>query len=112
MALVPLAFAVAAFGTRKPDWPVATLKGMGLAILIGLPISVLLRDPLSGLIAAYAAGAVVTVRSESLAGSGRRWLAALGVTVVMLVLVRVALPLAVTVGPALPFSAVLLSDPD
>jgi hypothetical protein len=109
IALVPLAFAIAAFGSRRPDWPLSVVKAMGLAILIGWPLAVIL-DPLSGLIISFAVGAIVTVRRDDPNSLGRRWIAAGIVAVLIALLVRVALPIAVTVGPALPFTAIPLAD--
>lgn len=109
IALVPLAYAVAAFGSRRPDWPMAVVKAMGLAILIGWPLAIVI-DPLTGLIIAFAVGAIVTVRRDDPNSLGRRWIAAGIVAVLIAVLVRVALPIAVTLGPALPFTAIPLAD--
>lgn len=109
LALIPLAYIAAGFGSRKEDWPLATVKAMGLAVLIGLPIGVFI-DPLSGLITAYAVGAVVTVRRDDPNSLTRRWWAAVGVAVVTIFLVRVSLPIAVVLSPALPFMVMPLVD--
>lgn len=111
LALIPLAFVVASAGSGQPDWPLATLKAMGLSVIVGFPLGVFV-DPLSGLVAAYAMGAVVSIRRPNEGSPRRRWWAALTVIILIVVMVRISLPVAVTIGPALPFMAPLLADRD
>ena len=65
--LVPTVFASVAFISGHLRAPLATLKGMGLWLVVALPFGLL--NPVTGLTLGFTAGAAVTLRGEE--GVGR-----------------------------------------
>jgi hypothetical protein len=109
LILVPMAFAAAAFVSRRDDAPLMVLAGMGLFLVVGLPVLVL-RNPVGALITGYAAGAVVSLAREEGTGLRHRAVAAAIVGVVVhLGFLAVPAPTA-WLAPALPFTAMGIAD--
>ena len=107
--LIPAGLVTVALISRRDDWPLAVLAGMGLSLAVGLPL-LIFGNPLGSLIAGYAAAAVVTVSLPK----GRTWhnraIAAAIATVVALGGMVVAFVPTAVLAPALPFTAVGLAD--
>lgn len=108
LAIVPFSFMVLAAASRHPNFAMATLKGLGLFILIGVPLIVL--DALTGAAAGLAAGGVVALRRDAVHSLRWRWIA-VAVTVVYLFVLRLfALEFALMSGAVLPFTVLGLVD--
>ena len=110
VAVIPFVFVALAFLSENVRAANATLRAMGLSLVVGLPTLALAGDPVTGLVAGCAAGGAVALRRE-IAHSGRsRALAALCATVYAFVMVRIAPGPTILVAPVLPFTSVALAD--
>jgi hypothetical protein len=107
--LIPFALATVTLVSRRPDWPLAVLYGMGLSLVVGLPL-LMFRNPLASLIAGYAAAAVVTVSLPDGVTWHNRAIAAAIVALVTLGGMMVAFVPTAVVAPGLPFLATGLAD--
>lgn len=107
--LIPAALVTVALVSRRPDWPLAVLSGMGLSLAVGLPL-LIFRNPLVSLIAGYAAAAVITVSLPEGVTWHNRAIAAAIVTLFTLGGMMVAFVPTAVVAPGLPFLAVGLAD--
>lgn len=107
--LIPAGLATAALISRRPDWPLAVLGGMGLSLAVGLPL-LIFRNPLASLIAGYAAAAVVTISLPEGVNWHNRAIAAAIVSVVALGGMAVAFVPTAVVAPGLPFMAMGVAD--
>lgn len=107
--LLPAGLAAVAILSRRPDWPIAVLAGMGLAIGVGLPL-LWFGNPLAALISGYAAAAVVSVSLPPHATWHTRAIAAAVVAVVALVGMATVFGLTAIIAPALPFTATAIAD--
>lgn len=106
--LVPIMCAVVAFMSRHPRAPMATLKGMGVWLVIGLPLS--LVHPVIGLGAGYTAAGALTLRSDALApGKNRAW-AILAVALYLALLLFILPQSAVLAGAVSPLLAIRAAD--
>jgi hypothetical protein len=115
LALVPFVFLVLTFASRHPRAPTATLKGMGLFLLIGLPVG--LVHPAVGAAVGFAAGGVVALRSVDGVDTRRaRWIAVLALAFYLgtLIFLGTLLPalggFALMSGAVLPFAVHGLVD--
>jgi hypothetical protein len=115
LALVPFVFLVLTFATRHPRAPTATLKGMGLFLLIGLPVG--LVNPAIGAAVGFSAGGVVGLRTvEGVDTRRARWVAVLALAFYLgaLVFLGTLLPalggFALMSGAVLPFAVHGLVD--
>ncbi len=108
LGLVPLVFAVAAFGSSiSPVFP-AVMKATGLWVILAIPIGIF--DLVTGLVAGFGAGGVVAFRLDQ-AHSRRRRVWAVGlVALYTFVLLRVAPAAALFGGAVLPFLAIGFAD--
>ena len=106
--LVPIMCAVVAFMSRHPRAPIATLKGMGVWLVIGLPLS--LVNPVIGLGAGFTAAGAMTLRPDVLSpGRNRAW--AILATALYLAVLLVILPQsAILAGAVTPLLAVRAAD--
>ena len=110
MGIVPFALLALAFLSRQPNPASATLKALGLFILVGPPLVVLL-DPLVGMVAGLAAGGLGALqRDETVHRLSWRWIAVAVLTVYIVVLVLVAPDFALVSGAVLPFGVHGLVD--
>jgi hypothetical protein len=107
--LMPAGFAGAALVSRRPDWPLAVLASMGLAVAIGLPL-LWFRNPLASLLAGYAAGAVTSLSLPAGATWHNRAIGAAVVAFIAVAGMAVAFPVVALIGPALPFTAAVVAD--
>lgn len=111
LLLAPLAFVVGAVVSRRQDWPLGVAAAMALAATVGLPL-LIFRNPAAAMLAGFAAGAVVSVSRPPELDWRYRAVAAGLVSVVAIAGLGTSatfIPTAI-VGPALPFTAVGLSD--
>lgn len=106
--LVPVVCALVAFISGHQRAPMATLKGMGIWLIVGLPLGVM--NPVSGLSAGYAASGVFTLRSLALRPGKRRWMAVIAVVVYLTVLVFILPQAALFAGAVTPLLAIRVAD--
>lgn len=106
--LVPITCTVVAFMSRHPRAPLATLKGMGVWLVIGVPL--VLLSPVIGFGTGYAAAGAMTLRSDALApGRNRAW--AILATALYLTLLLFVLPQsAILAGAVTPLLAIRAAD--
>jgi hypothetical protein len=110
LCLVPFVFLALAFLSEHPRAPGATVRAMGLALLVGIPASAVAADAVTGLVAGVGAGGIAALRAD---GSHTWKSRAIGVFVAaayVFILVRTAGDLILLVAPALPFSAIGVAD--
>lgn len=109
LAVVPFAFMALAFGSRHDSAPMATLKALGLFVLVALPLVVIV-DPMVGAAAGLTAGAVPALQADEVHDRRWRWAAVAAVTVYLFVLRVVAVEFALVSGAVLPFAVHGLVD--
>lgn len=109
LAVVPFAFLALAFFSRHPRFPMATLKALGLFVLVGAPLMVLL-DVRVGAAAGLAAGGVVALQREEVHSGRWRWIGVAVMTVYLTVLFAVSPSFAAVSGAVLPFTVHGLVD--
>jgi hypothetical protein len=111
LVLIPFVFVLLAFLSEHPKAAAAVAKAMALFLLVGIPISALAADAVTGLVAAVGAGGVVALRADpGHASIKARWLAVFAVTVYVFILLRTVGDVALLLAPALPFTAIGVSD--
>lgn len=111
LLLVPAVFAVATFSSARENAPIWTLAGMGLLVAVGTPLlAIPPPNPAAGLIAGYAAGAVVTLSRPAGFPLRPRIIAAAVVVVVAFVGLAVVPAPTAWLAPALPFTAMGIAD--
>lgn len=110
LALAPFALIVLAFASQHPHPPGAVLRGMGLFLLVGIPVSAVAADAVTGLVAAFGAGGVATLRREPGHSWRLRGWAVAVATAYAFVLARVAGSVVVVAAPILPFTGIGLAD--
>ena len=105
---VPAVFLGLAFVSRHPQAPKATLKAMGLFLLVGLPVS-LLSLP-AGMVGGFGAGGVVALRlGPTDTTRARAWAVALSASYIMVV-GQIVPPIDALVGSVFPFLAIGAAD--
>lgn len=105
--LAPTVFAVVAFVSGHPRAPLATLKGMGLWLIVALPFGLL--NPVTGLTLGFTAAAAVTLRGEE--GLGRiRSIAVVAAGVWVSVLVFILPEAGIFAGAVTPLLAIRAAD--
>ena len=108
LAGVPLVFLALAFISRHPRAPKATLKAMGLFLVVGIPVS-LLSLP-AGLVGGFGAGGLVSLRLEETDTiRARVWAVALSAAYIMVV-GRIIPPIDALAGSIFPFLALGAAD--
>ncbi|HMK11426.1 MAG TPA: hypothetical protein VK461_07580 [Acidimicrobiales bacterium] len=110
LALVPFAFLVLAFVSGHPNAPMATVKAMGLFLLIGIPVSAIAADAVTGLVAGAGAGGVVALRMGEVGTWKTRALGVAFACAYTLVLARAAGAIVLISVPAFPFTSIGLAD--
>lgn len=108
LALVPLVFVIVAFGSRNRRAAGVTIAAMGLFPIVALPIG--LVDSATGLVAAFGAGGVFTMRAEIEHRWRGRVIAVVVATIYTVVVVSVVPPLGIALAPLLPLTAVAVAD--
>ena len=110
IGVVPFALLGLALLSRHPNPGSATLKSLGLFLLVGPPLIVIL-DPMVGMTAGLAAGGVTALHRDPDVHPIRwRWIAVAVLTVYVVVLLVVIPPFAVVSGAILPFTVHGLVD--
>jgi hypothetical protein len=106
--LVPVMCAVVAFMSRHPRAPIATLKGMGMWLVVGIPLG--LVNPVIGFGAGFTAAGAMTLRPDVLSpGRNRAW--AVLATALYLTLLLFILPQsAILAGAVTPLLAIRAAD--
>ena len=110
LALVPFAFLVLAFVSGHPTAPMATVKAMGLFLLIGIPVSAIAADAVTGLVAGAGAGGIVALRMGEVGTWKTRALGVAFACAYTLVLARAAGAIVLLSVPAFPFTSIGLAD--
>ena len=108
LAGVPAVFMVLAFVSRHPRAPFATIKAMGLFLLIGFSVSLL--DLPAGLVGGFGAGGIAALRLETTdTVRARVWAVALSTAYIM-VIGRIVPPIGALTGSVFPFLAIGAAD--
>jgi hypothetical protein len=103
LALIPFVVVTAAFGSRHPNAPGASLRAMGWFLLIGVPLGLL--APLLGVAVGVCLGAVVTLAPLDRIDTRRaRYWTVLGVAAYLTLLVLVVPGFAVISAAVLPIA--------
>lgn len=110
LCLLPFVFIALAFLSEHPNAPAASVKAMGLTILVGIVVSALAADAATGLVAAVGAGGIVALRSDADHSWKARAVAVVLATMYMFVLLRTASDVALLMGPVLPFTGIGVAD--
>jgi hypothetical protein len=110
LSLIPFVFLALAFLSEHPRAPGATLRAMGLALLVGIPVSALAADAVTGLVAGVGAGGVAALRPDDSSTWKARAIGVLVASLYVFVLLRTTGDLVLLVAPALPFSAIGVAD--
>ena len=108
LILVPFVFVALAFISKRERAPIATLKAMGLWVLVLLPIGLL--NPVAGLTAAFGVGGIVTLRRGPIYRLSYRVWAVVITTVYVTGLLFFAPPGGVFAGAVMPFPALGVAD--
>lgn len=107
-SLVPIVFVAVALISGKERAPIATLKAMGLWLLVTLPLGIV--NPVTGLCAGYGVGGALTLRS-TVTDSLRPRLVAVAVTALYAtVLVVLVPPAGILTGAVAPLLVVKFGD--
>jgi len=110
LAVVPFVFLALAFLSEHPRAPGATVRAMGLCLLVGVPVLAVAGDAVTADIAGLSAGGAVALRRELVHGVRSRVLAVICATAYAFVMVRVAPEATIIVAPVLPLTAIGLAD--
>jgi hypothetical protein len=110
VAILPFVFIVLAFVGAHPRPPVAVLKAMGLALVVGLPVAAIAGDAVSGIVAGVGAGGIVALRADAAHRLRDRAVAVLVATVYAFVLAHTVGALALLPVPIFPLTAIGLAD--
>ena len=106
--LVPVVCALAAFVSGHKRAPLATLKGMGVWLIVALPLS--LANPIIGLSSGFAASGAFTLKALALSPGKRRAWAVVALTLYMALLVAVLPQAALLAGAVTPLLAIRVAD--
>jgi hypothetical protein len=110
LCLLPFVFIVLAFLSEHPTAASASVKAMGLALLVGIPVSALASDSVTGLIAGVGAGGIVALRSDAEHRWKARAIAVALATCYVFFLLRTVTGVALLMGPILPFTGIGVAD--
>lgn len=108
-AIVPFAFLALAAASRHPDVGMATLKALGLCVLIA-PALIAVAGPFVGTVAGLSAGGVVALRRDDVHSLRWRWIAVVVTVVYVVVLGLFTAEFALMSGAVLPFAVHGLVD--
>lgn len=108
LALVPFVFVALAFISRHERAPISVLKGMGLWLVVSLPVGLI--NPITGLVAAFGAGGIVTLRPDQESAIRTRLLAVVVTTGYVTALLLVVPAAGVFSGAVLPLAALGFAD--
>lgn len=106
--LVPVVCALVAFISGHERAPLATLKGMGVWLIVALPLG--LANPITGLSAGFAAAGAVTLRADLLRPGKSRAVAVLVQAAYVSLLLAVLPQAALFAGAVTPLLAIRIAD--
>jgi hypothetical protein len=110
LASMPFVFVALAFLSEHPRAAGASVRAMGLALLVGIPVSALTSDAVTGVVAGVGAGGIAALRADLVHDWKHRALAVLAVSALEFLLLRSATTVALLLAPALPFTAIGVAD--
>lgn len=106
--LVPFVFISLAFISKRERAPIATLKAMGLWVMVALPLG--LFNPITGLAAGFGTGGIVALRRGEFYRLSYRVWAVVITTAYVTGLLFFAPPGGVFAGAVLPIPAIAIAD--
>jgi FtsH-binding integral membrane protein len=106
--LAPVAFAVVAFVSGRERAPIATLKAMGIWLVLALTLGLL--NPVAGLCVAYGAAGSATLRREDWTSTWTRSIAVVLTGIYVLVLVVVLPEAGIFAGAVTPLLSIRAAD--
>jgi len=110
LALVPFVFLTVAVISRKPEFGGATVAAMLLAVAIALPVSAIARDAVTGLVAAFGAGGIVSLRREvDHSWQARTW-GVVAATTFILVILRLVPIFGLIIAPIITLPSIGVAD--
>lgn len=110
LAVIPFVFMVLAVMSGRRRAPMAVVKAMGMAMLVGIPVSALAGDAITGIVAGVGAGGAVALRADADHSMRTRALWIAFAAVYTLVLVRTVSVMALLPAPVLPLTALGIAD--
>jgi len=110
LSMLPFVFVVLAFASEQSNPPRATLRAMGLCLLVGIPVSAVAGDAVSGIVAGVGAGGIAALRSDEPDGWRPRAVAVALGTAYAFLLARAAGPAVLIAAPVFPFTGLGLAD--
>jgi hypothetical protein len=110
VALVPFVFLVTAFMSEHPRAPMAVLKAMGLAVLVGIPVSAVAGDAVTGMVAGIGAGGICALRTDAAHNWRARAVAVTAASLYTFVLIRTVGAPALLVAPVFPLTGIGIAD--
>ena len=110
LATLPFVFLLLAFLSEHPNAPKATLKAMGVSLLVGLVVAGLAADGVTGIIAGVGAGGICALRFDQGQELRPRVLGVCIAAAYTFVLVRTLGAAGLLPAPAFPFTALGIAD--
>lgn len=109
-ALAPFVFLALAFLSEHPRPPAATLRAMGLFLVVAAALVIVTLDAVTGFVAGAGAGGIVALRADEPHTWRSRAVAVSLAAVYTFALVHTAGELALLPAPVLPFTAIGVAD--
>ena len=109
-ALVPFVFLALALLSEHPRPPAATLRAMGLFLVVGVSTAVATLDAVTGFVAGVGAGGIAALRADAPHTWRSRAAAVAVAALYTFVLVRTAGELALLPAPVLAFTGIGVAD--
>lgn len=110
LALLPFVFISLAFLSAHPRAPSASVKAMGLSLLVGIPAAAIAPDAVTGLVAGIGAGGIAALRADVDGAWKARAIGVLTVSVYAFVMLRLVPDVALLLAPTLPFTCLGVAD--
>jgi hypothetical protein len=110
VAMLPFVFLVLAFLSEHPRPASATVKALGLTVLVGSSVWLVAPDAVTPFIAGTAAGGIAAIRADLPHRTKTRALAIIVVCAVEMLLLRTVTSAALLIAPALPFTTIGVAD--
>lgn len=109
-ALVPFVFLALAMLSEHPRPPAATLRAMGLFLIVGALTAVVAVDAVTGFVAGVGAGGIVALRADEPHSWQSRAVAVAVAAAYTFLLVRIAGELALLPAPVFAFTGIGVAD--
>ena len=110
LALIPFVFIALAFLSEHPRAPMAVVRSMGLALLVGALVSALAGDAVTGVIAGVGAGGACSLRRDDpQTTKARAWAVAIAATYTFVLVRAIGAP-ALIPAVVFPLSALGIAD--